>query len=463
MMRFARNMTGLSAPVLFDMNPAVEIRDPVHGPVLVTPVEQEVIDHPLVQRLRRVRQLGFGEQAFPGATHTRFLHSVGTMYLAGRAFDAVARDLTFVPGPDLERLRATLRLAALLHDLGHPPLSHSGERVLPRAVDLGIAPVNRPVTHEEMTQWLVLRSDLADRLDRVGREVGVSAACVAAVLGRSDPMAEGAFCFDGISVLPVLRQLIAGELDVDRMDYLVRDSYFTGVAYGRFDADWLLSHLGAHVEGGRAVLALDSSAVFTFEDFLLSRFHMFLMVYTHHKTMIYHRMLERFLQRGGRSVRLPADPHDFARCDDEWLWRRLRDSSDPFARRIAEGRPLKRAVEVWDEDARFLRRLQRRIAPLLPPSSEWMDSAVEFSKYFEKAGRRSPRLMVRMSHPGARRSVVPFEESSDLFERHARRRRVLRVYGPPESVEWIADVVSRAVREAARLRDGFGAQTYEGS
>ncbi len=444
------------------MVPPVEIRDPVHGPIHVTPLEVEVLDHPLVQRLRRVRQLGFGEQAFPGATHTRFLHSIGAMYLAGRAFDAVARDLPFVPAADLKWLRATLRLAALLHDLGHPPLSHSGEGILPRSLELGLGTLARPVTHEQMTRFLVLRSDLADRIDRAGRDVGVRAGLVAAVLGHPDPALEREFHLGGVNLLPLLRQLIAGEVDVDRMDYLVRDSHFTGVAYGRFDGDWLLSHLGAHCADGQAFLALDSSAVFTFEDFLLSRFHMFLMVYSHHKTMIYHRMLERFLDGAGRAIRAPADPEGFARCDDEWLWQRLRDSHDPWARRIVEARPLKRAVEVWDEDARFLRRLQRWVAPLLPPSTEWMDSAVEFSKHFgrvrsggsNRSQVRVPRLVVRMSHPGSRRAVVPLEESSDVFQRHARRRRVLRVYGPAEAVQSIVDIVSRAVCKAASLRDG---------
>lgn len=428
----------------------MEIRDPVHGPISVTPLEREVIDHPLVQRLRRVRQLGFGEQAFPGATHTRFLHSLGTMHLAGRAFDSVARDLEFVPEAALDRLRAALRLAALLHDLGHPPLSHSGERILPRASELGIASSSRCVTHEEMTRFLVLHSDLADRIDQAGRDLGVKAAHVAVILGHSDQEIEDEFRFKEVSVLPLLRQLVCGELDVDRMDYLIRDSHFTGVAYGRFDGDWLLSHLGAYRDGGQVVLAVDSRAVFTFEDFLLSRFNMFLMVYSHHKTMIYHRLLERLLKSSGRSIRAPVDPAEFARCDDEWLWQHLRESNDPNARSIVEGRPPRRAVEVWDEDARFLKRLQPHIAPLLPSSAEWMDSQVEFSKYFRRGLPSAPRLMLRMSHPGSRRAVVPFEESSDFFQRHARHRRVLRIYGPAEAVQSIVDVVSAAVREASR-------------
>ncbi|HOI09837.1 MAG TPA: HD domain-containing protein, partial [Myxococcota bacterium] len=131
----------------------MEIRDPIHGPIEVSPAEKRVIDHPLVQRLRRVRQLGFSECTFPGATHTRFLHSLGAMHLAGLAFDAVATDLGDLPRDTVARARAALRLAALLHDLGHPPLSHTGEAILPLRRDLGVpldGPLDGPATHEEM-------------------------------------------------------------------------------------------------------------------------------------------------------------------------------------------------------------------------------------------------------------------------------------------------------------------------
>jgi len=430
----------------------MEIRDPVHGSVPISALEQAVMDHPLVQRLRRVRQLGFGEQAFPGATHTRFLHSIGTMHLAGLAFDAVSRDLAFVRPAAAERIRAVLRLAALLHDVGHPPLSHSGEAILPDAADLGVpgAAAGTPARHEEMTLALV-RGGLAGRIDEAGRSCGVEARHVAVVLGGEDTATEREFVFDGVSLVPLLRQLVAGELDVDRMDYLVRDSYFTGVAYGRFDREWLMSHLRAHCEDGAACLALDERALFTFEDFLLSRFHMFLMVYSHHKTMIYHRMLERVLDAAGPRIRISADPDAFARCDDEWLISRLRESDHPYARRIVEARPLKRAVEVWDEDAGVLDSARSRIVESLPGTSEWMDSAVEFSKYFKGSGAsRTPApLMVIRSRPGTRGRAVPFEETSDLFQRHARQKRVIRIYGEEDAIEPIAQAVYRTVLDRA--------------
>lgn len=432
------------------MHIAMEIRDPVHGPIKISPLERRVIDHPLVQRLRRVRQLGFGEQAFPGATHTRFLHSLGTMHLAGRAFSSVAKDLD-LPGPEKQRFTAVLRLAALLHDIGHPPLSHSGERILPKAQDLGFDASSRPATHEEMTLYLLLNSDLTELLAKEGRDLGITADLVAAILGDDRCNVHDDFVYKNATILPLLRQLVSGELDVDRMDYLIRDSYFTGVAYGRFDADWILSHLGAYRDGNRYLLALNSPALFTFEHFLLSRFHMFLIVYSHHKTLIYDRMLERFLENAGDFVRLPQMAQSFAKCDDEWLWQRLSESDDIWAQRLVQGRPLVRAVEVWDEDAARLRGLEEEIRAVLPEDTEWIDSQVELSKYFGRQ-RESLSIMVRMLYTGPSREVAPLEQCSEVFQRYAGRRRVLRIYGPSEKVKDIETAVEKVVKESALQR-----------
>jgi hypothetical protein len=417
----------------------MEIRDPIHGPVEIAQPEKLILDHPLVQRLRRVRQLGFSETTFPGATHTRFLHSIGAMHLAGRAFDSVSRDLSGVPSTELARARTALRLAALLHDLGHPPLSHTGEVILPRRADIAHAdhgPAGEPVSHEEMTRNLILASDLADLIRHATRGIGVGPEDVAAILGA--PGSDDRFTFGGTSLLPLLRQLIASEVDVDRMDYLHRDSYFTGVSYGRFDHDWLLSHLGAHSRDGYYCLAIDSAAVFTFEDFLLSRHHMFLMVYAHHKTMAYHRMLARFLEGAGSSIRVPAEPVAFRECDDEWLLSILRVSDDPWAVRIRERRALSLVSESWGEDAAAIAAMRPALMPSLPASCEWVDSELDFSKYFPggKASSESAHpLLVRQSRPGSRRAIVPVEEYSDLFVRQSPRRRVVRVYCGDEDID----------------------------
>jgi HD superfamily phosphohydrolase len=426
----------------------MEIRDPIHGPIEVTPAEKRVIDHPLVQRLRRIRQLGFSESTFPGATHTRFLHSLGTMHLAGLAFDAIAPDLSPFPADVLGRARAALRLAALLHDIGHPPLSHTGEALLPLRRDLHVSAdgaLDAPAAHEEMTRALLLGSDLAGTLSEAFASLALRPEDVAMVLGGpgDDP-----FVADGVTLLPLLRQLIAGELDVDRMDYLLRDSYFTGVTYGRFEKDWLLSHVGAHRVGDGMFLALDSAAIFAFEDFLLSRYHMFLMVYAHHKTLAYHRMLEHFLEGPGRDLRLPADPVAFCDCDDEWLLARMRAANDPWSRRILAREPLQLAVEGWDDDATSLADIRDEIRDALPTSCDWVDSGVDFSHYFSggrPANANEAPLLVRIGRPGSRRSVLPVEQYSDLYARQARRKRVMRLYCEAADVDAAAVVVSRAL------------------
>ena len=107
--------------------PPTEIRDPIHGAVAVDPAERSVVDHPFVQRLRGTRQLGFSHLPFPGATHTRYNHSLGVMHLAGRAYDACFRDKPFATREARRAYRHCVRLAALCHDLGHAPFSHAAE------------------------------------------------------------------------------------------------------------------------------------------------------------------------------------------------------------------------------------------------------------------------------------------------------------------------------------------------
>jgi len=428
----------------------MEIRDPIHGPIDVSAAEKAVIEHPLVQRLRRIRQLGFSESTFPGATHTRFLHSLGTMHLAGRAFDAVAHDLSFVSAADLARSRATLRLAALLHDLGHPPFSHSGEALLPRFSELKMPSweeEDRPLTHEEMSNVLLMRSSIKDVIHSAFANDGVDPLHVALVLSHK-VKTDDPFRFGGLTILPLLQQLVVGELDVDRMDYLSRDSYFTGVAYGRFEQDWLLSNLGAHQVGDRMCLALDSRALFAFEDFLLSRYHMFAMVYSHHRTMAYQYMLARFLAEGGNDVRMPGDLTTFAQCDDDWLVSKMRHSEDQWARRIVEQRPLVLALEAWEDDAIALTKVRKALESDLPNACYWLDESIEVSRYdptLRTPSSETPPLMIRVSHRATRQKVLPIGDCTDLFTRPSGKRHVLRLYCDEADMTKVEGALDRAL------------------
>src|SRR2546425_10177163 len=148
----------------------MHIRDPIHGAIEVTSDERALVDSPQYQRLRNVKQLGFADLAFPGATHTRYAHGLGAMAVATRVFDALAPKLQ-LGAEDRDRFRQTLRLAVLFHDLGHAPLSHATERIMPHIAELRVPdwarePGERRAGHEDYTLKLLLDSALSAEIRR---------------------------------------------------------------------------------------------------------------------------------------------------------------------------------------------------------------------------------------------------------------------------------------------------------
>lgn len=416
----------------------MELRDPLHGGIRLSGAEVRVLDHPLVQRLRKVSQLGFSELSFPGGTHTRYLHSVGAMHLAGRAFDAITDGGVFrPPRAERERLRALVRLAALLHDVGHPPLSHTTEGALPTVGALAIPGYDRPAearaSHEDLTQLLVLNSDLGATIDEAYADQAIHRRLVSAVLSPRTRVDEPAFVACGANTRPLLHQIVSSELDVDRMDYLERDAYFVGVGYGTFDREWLLSGLSAALVEGHWHLALRRRAVLAFEDFLLSRYHMFLAVYFHYRTIAYDYMLHRWLADQGESFAFPTDPADFVSFDDhhlEMALRRSADDGDPWARRIVHRDTLRLIRELQgDEDGRLRPEIDARLAGA-GIEAFWISSTSTLSKYHRKmmAGGRYARLFIRRRERRGEATVLPLHESTDLFRKYEEGRRLHRLY-----------------------------------
>jgi uncharacterized protein len=225
-----------------------EITDPVHRYIRFSEVEKELIDTAVFQRLRRIRQLAGAHLVYPGAQHSRFEHSLGTMHVAGFAGETlIAKGYL-----DDEDKVQKLRLAALLHDIGHGPFSHLFEEVLE---------LRRRTSHENVGKQIISKSEISDILKKHGH--------------NPSDICKISF---GEYKIKFFNEIIAGGLSADLMDYLSRDGLFTGVEYGKIDYHRLVSSLEV-VSNGH--LAINRSALYSFESMLISRYEMFKAVYFH--------------------------------------------------------------------------------------------------------------------------------------------------------------------------------------
>lgn len=415
-----------------------QIRDPIHGSIALDSRERVVVDSPFFQRLRSVRQLGFADLAFPGGTHTRYAHALGACHLSGQIFEAIFSRFPDLKDNDRQRLKAALRVAVLLHDLGHAPFSHASESIMPPRASLrlpfwvvGGSDVGQ-ANHEDFTLKLLLDSELSDLLRTAYGPIDLPPEAIASlVAGRAAPGGPW-FTVDGVDFGPLLRQVVSSELDADRMDYLLRDSFYTGVNYGNYDLDWVIAHLGAHVHDGVAELSLGSRAIFAFEDFLLSRYHMFLSVYYHRTPICFDRMLRLYYRESPGEYEIPPEPERYLRCDDVQLLTTLRASSNRWAQRIAGRRPYRLLIEANPYDTGY--DLVDIVQTLESAGIEHFatESLGMVSKYFGE-GENTRTIWV---HVPDQRRFVPLEEYTPLFRRYEREVRIDRVYvDPPRHLE----------------------------
>ncbi|MDI6720342.1 MAG: HD domain-containing protein [Methanomicrobiales archaeon] len=284
------------------------IKDPVHGFVEVDDTALRLLDSPPLQRLRYVKQLGFTYLVYPGAIHTRFEHSLGTMHLAV----LMCRKLSLSPAETL-----LVASSALLHDIGHGPFSHALEPFMQEFLGWG---------HLDAGARLIREGIVADLLERAGIEPAEAAEMV---IGRHP-----------------LSGIIHGDLDVDRMDYLLRDAHYTGVPYGTVDAHRLIQGT-IRTDAG---LMLDESGIHAAESLLIARTLMRPSVYFHHVSRIAESMLayalHEHLREGGDLPALMA-------MDDAEFLLELRRSRSAAARRMAEAvyrrQLFKRALYVGSD------------------------------------------------------------------------------------------------------------------
>ncbi len=414
----------------------MEIRDPIHGAIAVADSEIPVVDHAWMQRLRHIRQTGFSHVPFPGATHTRFSHSLGVMHLAGLAFDRAYTGFSFAEPGARDRFRQALRLAALCHDLGHAPFSHCMEFALPAESELGLrwaAPESAPrkATHEDYTVAILEQTDLGQAVTQAG---SASARDVAALLSQRVTPDGNFFVDGGLNHQPLLSQIVSSELDVDRLDYLGRDALYTGTRYGTVDVPWLLSNLRTWVDGSRVSLAIDGSAVLAFEHFLLARHHMFLMVYFHHKSVVYEELLRKHVSSPSNPWVISADLDQYRRVDDVALLAHLRTCTSEAARRIVEYQPYRRLVErqgtAADVDLTANAETLRSHGIDVIHTS----STQRLSRYAGMGHKRTAAPPIWVLTEGGRQSVT-LDQASRVFERYGDDHVIARLYVPPEDLQ----------------------------
>lgn len=260
-----------------------KIRDIVYGFVTLDEQEQAIIDHPVFQRLRRIKQLSLTDMLYPGANHTRFEHSIGVMQMASDMFDSIVskdknkcilEESLSIDATSIPIYRKIVRLAALLHDVGHAPFSHAGEEIMP---PISKAYPEKKYTHEAYS-IAIIKEIFRPLIEKHPR---ISAEDVTALLEDKSVRLRAATL--------LWKNLISGQIDADRADYLLRDSKHLGVSYGLYDRDRLVNSmtLAQNEETQALVIAVEEKGWHLAESLVIARYQMFSQVYFHRVRRIY--------------------------------------------------------------------------------------------------------------------------------------------------------------------------------
>jgi len=418
------------------------IRDPLWNNIRLDPISSELIDTPAFQRLRYVRQLGLAFMVYPGATHSRFEHALGTYHLARRTLTLFEEQEEYQL---IDRGECMLiRVAALLHDVGHYPFSHALEEI-------------GAMHHEEVARPLISDGEVGDVLRR---ELGADAPerIIALIRGESDSPLQG---------------LISGSIDLDKLDYLRRDAFMCGVSYGEIDVDRLVNALVIVIDpaSGEPRVGMIEKGLSALESLLFARYQMYRNVYWHHAvrsaTAMYKRLVADALDAGA------LDAATLAGFTDEGILHVLgQRAPSPLLRALRQRRLYKRAFECpaahlepdaaeWIADDRALTvTVENTLAAELglEPGELLLD-------YPAKTQMLGLDLLVRRPYGEVRRLTAAGWEGAvnlpKLSEEFYRSARWLRVYTSPRLAldparvmtlaNWSADDVKERLRAGRSL------------
>lgn len=309
------------------------IRDVIYGFVELDAQENDIINSSYFQRLRRIKQLSLTDMIYPGAVHTRFEHSIGVMQMASDMFDIISKkygDFLLneygINQNGLDRARKIVRLAALLHDVGHAPFSHAAEDLFP----FREGKEKKRYKHEDYSV-AIIEQKFSDLINNHPGSInhGIFVSDVTELLGQS-----GSLSTDVRAALSLFwKELISGAIDADRADYLLRDSYHLGVKYGEYDRCRLVQFMAvARTETGALSLAIDEKGWMAAESLVLARYYMFSQVYFHKVRRIYdhhlYHVIKKVLQlkkETGGCFPPPTSIDNYLAYDDWAIYSKIHD------------------------------------------------------------------------------------------------------------------------------------------
>lgn len=396
-----------------------EIRDPIYGFIELTDTEIKIINTPIFQRLRRIKQLAMAYLVYPTANHTRFDHSLGVFHVANK----MAKKLL----PEEEE-RQLIRYAALLHDVGHGPFSHVSESIFGHYIETE----NKNKIHEKITLKLIENDEQLNKilsLDQISQITGL-------LKGKSENFKYS-----------IMKEIVSGALDADKMDYLLRDSYFCGVKYGIFDLDRMINILDFYKENSNIHLAIASDGINTLEQFVLAKYYMTRQVYRHKVRLVTDSMIVRGIELGIEKDEIPflknlyiyKDDADYLNnylkyVDEKILFEILDQKRDSFAYKIFNnlnnrnlfkiifsenikylltGKARDKLIEI-NKDIELKNSIEEKIASCLGCEKEFVIvNGFQFKSVKEMSRDDDEGKLIILSNDGSKRE---FQDESLIFK-----------------------------------------------
>ena len=379
----------------------VRVRDPVHNFISLRDKELALLNTPVMQRLRGIRQLAMANLVYPGALHTRFDHSLGVMHIAGLMAEALPLSKDEV---DL------VRHAALLHDVGHGPFSHVSEHALERYADRSkLRPDQKRGKIHEIVTAKIIESDPE----------------IVAILGEQDCRKVTKLLGEGRGQ-PALRSIVSGPLDADKQDYLLRDSYFCGVPYGVFDMGQMHRSLVLRGPEGDKEIMVDPNAIHSVEQYVLAKYYLTCNVYSHKVRLITDQMIVRAIVLGIekddnkelRKLYAFDNTEEFVKAYSEW-------DDARFMHEFCLAAKPSRCKDMLDRLR--LRRLLKRVFSLETKTKEFPPEVVDTLKKIGKGENRELRQQLEARFASELEKVCHGRVDPDEVIFHFFSRRSVRV------------------------------------